>query len=91
MFFYYLFEADLQYALQSGCLNNSNKIISKDNKGLYLVVFKVLNLKKILVFNLIYYPIIFREVLLYYLLKKRYGIYNSLVYREMGDILGIYD
>ncbi len=43
---YYLLQADLQDALQSGCLNNSNKIISKDNKGLYLVVFKVLNNKK---------------------------------------------
>lgn len=63
----------------------------KSDSGVYLVVFRVLNKNSnVLVCNYIYYPDVFINSLLYYLLRKN-NFKNSLVYREWGDYFSILD
>lgn len=62
------------------------------DSGVYLVVFRVLNKhSNVLVYNYIYYPDVFINSLLYYLLRKNNNFKNSMVYREWGDYLSVLD
>ena len=63
----------------------------KSNSGVYLVVFRALNKDSdVLVYNYIYYPDVFINSVLYYLLLKN-NFKNSLVYREWGDYFSVLD
>jgi len=61
---------------------NSNNKKNKEQKGIYLVMFRVLNLKtKVLVYNYVYYPNFFLETLVVYL-SSRCSTRPSIVMRE---------
>lgn len=84
---------ELVLALSKGSFDNNIKSrdISKDNLGIYVVKIKTFALSKdILVYNYIYYPNLFIDYLLMYVLT-RYGMYNSMVFKEWGDYLIILD
>lgn len=87
----YIIDIELQEALQSGYLKDSGKSEGLDKKGVYLVMFKFLNKdKNFVVFNYIYYPLIFRKTLIFYLFNRD-RFYDSFPYRERGDSLTILD
>ena len=61
----------------------------KSDSGVYQVVFRVLNKNSnVLVYNYIYYPDVFIDSVLYYLLRKN-NFKNSFIYREWGDYLSV--
>ncbi len=61
---------------------NSNNKKNKEQKGIYLVMFRLLNLKtKVLVYNYVYYPDFFLETLIVYL-SSRCSTKPSIVVRE---------
>lgn len=67
---------------------NSKKV---HQKGIYLVMFRVLNLKtKVLVYNYVYYPNFFLQTLLVYLARRSSTI-SSIVAREWGEHTCIVD
>lgn len=85
----YVINPKLQKALQSGSFNN-DRSLSKDNKGIYLIMFRVLNNNSnVLVYNYLYYPIEFMECLKYYLIYKDKS--NHPFFKEWGDYLSIID
>jgi len=87
----YLFDIELQEALESGYLKDSDKSIGWSKKGVYLVMFKILNKdKNVFVFNYISYPFIFRKTLILYLFNRD-RFCDSYPYRERGDHLTILD
>ena len=87
----YIFDIELQEALESGYLKDSDKSIGLCKKGVYLVMFKFLNKdKNVVVFNYISYPFIFRKTLLLYLFNRD-RFYDSYPYRERGDFLTLFD
>lgn len=70
---------------------NSNNKKNKEQKGIYLVMFRVLNLKtKVLVYNYVYYPNFFLETLVVYL-SSRCSTRPSIVMREWGEYTCILD
>jgi DNA-dependent RNA polymerase len=63
----------------------------KSDCGVYLVVFRLLNKdSNILVYNYVYYPDIFINSVLYYIIRKNL-FKSSMVFREWGDFLAILD
>lgn len=68
----------------------SSGLYTRDS-GVYLVVFRVLIPgSNVLIYSYIYYPDIFVNSVLYYLLRKN-NFKNSLIYKEWGDFLSVLD
>ena len=91
----YLFSDELQTSLElSTSVSDSSCVLSntKNPLGLYLVMFRLLNVKTgVIVYNYIYYPSFFKDVLLLYIFSKtKDEIYNG-VTREWGDFLSVID
>lgn len=65
------------------------KLLDNDTTGIYLVVFRLLKKdSRILVYNYIYYPNIFVNSLLHYLVVKS-NFKNSFIFKEWGDYLSV--
>ena len=72
-------------------IGNSNKKNKQYREGIYLVMFRVLNLKsKVLVYNYVYYPDFFFHTLLVYL-TTRTSTTPSIVLREWGEYTCLFD
>jgi DNA-directed RNA polymerase len=88
----YLFKTELQESIDKSIPATTTTYLgSKNPLGVYLVMFRVLNLKtNVLVYNYIYYPRFFFLTLLTYLTSREEDIPNAVV-REWGDFLSIFD
>lgn len=83
----YLISEKLHTSLMNEHLEGESRSMSKDKLGIYLVVFRVLNNgKKDVLYNYIYYPNIFTETYLNFLVGKNVA---SIRYSEWGDLLVI--
>ena len=72
-------------------LKNISKSRSDSLPGVYLVMFKVLDKNsKTLVYNYIYYPIVFTDFILAYFISKG-DFKNGIAIREWGDYLTVID
>ena len=61
-------DPDTELSVSNPDIDNSNKKNKAEHPGIYLVMFRVLNLKtKVLVYNYVYYPDFFYYTLLTYL------------------------
>jgi hypothetical protein len=85
----YIISPALQNALQLGKLSLPDAYLDtkdKHPKGLYLIMFKVINLdSRVLFYNYIYYPDIFLPVVLNYM-YNRVNIYDSIAQQELSSV-----
>ncbi len=87
----HLISDDMFNFLKHQRLSTLNDTSLNPRKSLFLVTLRVVKGKKnLLMFNYISYPDIFYQSLRYFLLSKSDFI-NSLVYKECGDFLTIFD
>lgn len=90
----YIISPALQNVLQSGKLSLPDAYLdTKDKypKGLYLIMFKVINLdSRVLFYNYIYYPDIFLPVVFNYM-YNRVNISDSITQQEWGNYLVFFD
>jgi len=81
----YLISNELQEVLKSGVFNKDEMSMIKNQKGIYLVLFRRLNNESnVLVYNYLFYPSCFATLINIFLLRKN-DFNNSLVYSEWGD------
>lgn len=85
-------DPDIELSLENPDIDNSNKNKNKAARpGIYLVMFRVLNLKtKVLVYNYVYYPDFFFNTLLAYMCRRSSTI-PSIVAREWGEYTCLFD
>jgi hypothetical protein len=87
----HLISEDIFNFLKHQRLSTLNTSSNSPRKSLFLVTLRVVKGKKnLLMFNYIKYPDIFYQSLKYFLLSKS-DFSNSLVYKECGDFLTIFD
>jgi NADH:ubiquinone oxidoreductase subunit 3 (subunit A) len=90
----YIISPALQNVLQSGKVSLPDASLDTKNKypkGLYLIMFKVINLdSRVLFYNYIHFHDIFLPVLINYM-YNRVNICDSIIQEEWGDFLVFFD
>ncbi len=83
--------SDIELSVSNPDIGNPKQKYKEHPQGIYLVMFRVLNLKtKVLVYNYVYYPDFFIQILVVYL-SRRSSTMPSIVVREWGEYTCLLD